>query len=448
LYHFYFPFIASLIIIVDSFLEQVSNLSTSATLNTEDDDSSHHTRQKPVDLSFEAVQLKLRQKKRKSSSETLLLDGSIHGRAQPGRMLAIMGPSGAGKSTLLHALAGNIAENINMELQGRRYLNGQLITGDSMLPAALIEQEVNFFSHMTVQETLEFRVQLKLGSVLTRRAQDAMVQDLLDQLGLTKARHTIVGDAKTRGISGGERKRLSIAVEMINSPSIIFLDEPTSGLDSTAATSLVENLRDLANAGKTIVAVIHQPSQHVFSQFDDLLLLSEGKQMYYGPIDQVRSYMTNLGYKPQPETGTAEHVIDCVSRSCMPGEHDMDMAIQRVDHIGKQAAMQKVDLNIDPEYNHHKGAKRYTGQSIRKRANVLIQFKLLLGRALAETFRGKVALIIKLVQQVSIGLIYGGIYRLGTNQVSVKTHPSCSRRWFATLYSCSHYFVFLLSLLH
>lgn len=401
-------------------MEQISNLSSSATaaannlleLDTSED-GGQQTRQKPVDLSFEAIQLKLRKK----NSESLLLDGSIHGRAQPGRMLAIMGPSGAGKSSLLHALAGRISENKNMQLVGRRYLNGHLITGDSLLPAALIEQEVNFFSHMTVQETLEFRVQLKLGSVLTRRAQDAMVQDLLEQMGLTKARHTIVGDAKVRGISGGERKRLSIAVEMINSPSIIFLDEPTSGLDSTAASSLVENLRELANAGKTIVAVIHQPSQHVFAQFDDLLLLSEGRQMYYGPVDQVRSYMTNLGYKPEAEMGTAEHVIDCVSRACMPGEADTDVASQRVEHIAKQASLQQVQLLIDPQYNHHKGAKRYTGQSIRKRANVLIQFKLLLGRALAETFRGKVALIIKLVQQVSIGLIYGGIYRLGTNQV-------------------------------
>jgi ABC-type multidrug transport system ATPase subunit len=85
-----------------------------------------------------------------------------------------------------------------------------------------------------------------------------MVDGLMDQLGLTKAADTVVGDAKVRGISGGERKRLSIAVEMISSPSVIVLDEPTSGLDSTAATSLVQTLRDLADSGKTVIAVIHQ----------------------------------------------------------------------------------------------------------------------------------------------------------------------------------------------
>lgn len=142
---------------------------------------------------------------------------------------------------------------------GHRYINGVPVDPDQLLPAAFVEQDVNFFPHMTVAETLQFRVSLKLGSLVSASEKDAMVHNLMEQLGLTKSADTIVGNTKIRGLSGGERKRLSIAVEMISSPSLIFLDEPTSGLDSSAAASLVQKLRTLADdQGKTVVAVIHQ----------------------------------------------------------------------------------------------------------------------------------------------------------------------------------------------
>jgi ABC-type sulfate/molybdate transport systems ATPase subunit len=131
----------------------------------------------------------------------------------------------AGKSTLLHAIAGRIPDSKKVRLEGVRYLNGQAVDGDATLPAALVEQDVNFFPHMTVRETLDFRVELQMGRTLSPAARRTMVEDLMAQMHLTKAADTIVGDAKVRGISGGERKRLSVAVELISSPSIIFLDE-------------------------------------------------------------------------------------------------------------------------------------------------------------------------------------------------------------------------------
>jgi len=178
-----------------------------------------------VDLAFEDIQLTLTTKKK----ARLLLDGSCRGRAKPGRMLAIMGPSGAGKSTLLHALAGRVKDSPKLRLQGLRYVNGHPVCEDCMLPAAFIEQEAVFFPHMTVRETLNFRVELKLGKQSSKAVRDELVDELMEQVGLSKSADTIVGDNKVRGISGGERKRLSIAVEMISSPSLVFLDEPTSG---------------------------------------------------------------------------------------------------------------------------------------------------------------------------------------------------------------------------
>jgi len=369
-----------------------------------------------VDLAFEDIQLTLTTKKK----TRLLLDGSCRGRAKPGRMLAIMGPSGAGKSTLLHALAGRVKDSPKLRLQGLRYVNGHPVCEDCMLPAAFIEQEAVFFPHMTVRETLNFRVELKLGKQSSKAVRDELVDELMEQVGLSKSADTIVGDNKVRGISGGERKRLSIAVEMISSPSLVFLDEPTSGLDSTAAMTLVNTLRTLADQGKTVIAVIHQPSQSVFAKFDDVLLVSEGKQMYFGELKEVRNYMEKMGYAADEETGTAEHVLDCISRQPMDGE-SLEDASGRFDKIADAASADNPDLgleSVDKDVLEHPVSTiaRQSGP----RSGLLTQFGLLFKRSFREVARGKTAIIVKTVQQVSIALIYGGIYGLGNNQASIQ----------------------------
>lgn len=273
---------------------------------------------------------------------------------------------------------------------------------------------------MTVKETLDFQVELKMGAVLkTKEERDALVQDLIDQLGLTKSANTIVGNAKVRGLSGGERKRLSIACEMISSPPIIFLDEPTSGLDSYQAAQVIETLRSLADQGKTIVSVIHQPSQHVFQLFDDLLLLSEGRLMYFGEVSKVRSYMSDLGYECESEVGTAEHILDCVSRVVGADAEAERLSEKRIEVIASQAIKHTRELVAFGE-DHTKKMKHIIDKtSTHPGTNVFRQFRLLLGRSAQELLRGKAAIMIKIVQQVSLGVIYGGIYSLGNNQVRV-----------------------------
>jgi len=381
-----------------------------------------------VDIGFEGFRMTLAQKKKKQS-DRVILDGSLKGMAKSGRMLAIMGPSGSGKSTFLHALAGRIKDNPKLSLSGRRYFNGEEVAGDSQLPAAFIEQEVNFFPHMTVKETLDFRVELRLGKMLDKSERDEVVASLMDQLGLTKSANTIVGNSKIRGLSGGERKRLSIACEMISSPPIIMLDEPTSGLDSYQATQVVETLRRLADGGKTVVAVIHQPSQHVFGMFDDLLLISEGKQMYYGEVAKVRSYMDQLGYSAEQEVGTAEHVLECVSR-VNGGSAEENASHRRIDRLAEEARAHTSEMVLSASKDesavatttkkNKKAKRKYFAVVHRSGANVFRQFRLLLSRSLDEVFRGKGAIIIKTVQQVTLGLIYGGIYQLGMNQASIQ----------------------------
>jgi ABC-type multidrug transport system ATPase subunit len=314
-----------------------------------------------------------------------------------------------------------LAEDARFTLSGQRFVNGLPVAGDSMLPAAFVEQDTAFFPYMTVRETLQFRVELGLGSQLSTAGRDQMVNDLLSQLGLLSCADTIVGNQKVRGISGGERKRLSIAVEMISSPSVLFLDEPTSGLDSTAATSLVETLRELADqGGKTIVTVIHQPSQHVFGMFDDLLLVSEGRLMYYGERAKVRGYMEQHGCKSIAEMGTAEHILDCISRTPLLGESDYD-ASDRLDHLADLALRQPFAMS-EPENDFGSGLPRRFRSLPRRgpKAGIITQFKLLFQRSMRGIVRGKSVLLIKLVQQVVIGLIYGGIYSITLEQSSIQ----------------------------
>jgi ABC-type multidrug transport system ATPase subunit len=381
-----------------------------------------------VDIGFEEIRMEL---STKTGQVKTLLDGSISGEAKSGRMLAILGPSGAGKSSILHALAGRVQQNAKIKLYGRRYINGVEISGDSLVPTAFVEQDASFFPYMTVRETLSFRVELKLGSTLNRTQRDIIVNDLIQELGLTKSADTIVGDDKVRGISGGERKRLSIAVEMISAPKAIFLDEPTSGLDSTAAAALTDTLRKLADGGRTVIAVIHQPSQHVFSQFDDLLLVSEGRQMYHGPRSAVRLYMESNGCAALPETGTAEHILDCISPMALLNETtetDVQERLERLAKVAAEAAAASDRTNGDPSSSssngqnggNHKIVRYSSDQQFGPKASLARQCKLLFGRALQQLSRGKATIILKVVQQITTALIYGGIYNLGTNQASIQ----------------------------
>lgn len=196
-------------------------------------------------------------------------------------------------------------------------------------------------------------------------------------------------------------------------------DEPTSGLDSTAATTLIQNLRELADRkGKTIVAVIHQPSQHVFSKFDDLLLLADGKLMYFGALAEVRGYMARHGYTAPADMGTAEHVLDCISKEPIEDETNEE-AVDRVQKLAAAAATEMtVNLGLPAKVEKYKEPNGLGRKG--PKAGILRQFVLLLKRSFREVTRGKTAIFVKTVQQVTLGLIYGGIYKLGKDQASIQ----------------------------
>ncbi|GKU90212.1 hypothetical protein SLEP1_g4233 [Rubroshorea leprosula] len=231
----------------------------------------------------------------KSSKSVRFLLKNVSGEAKPGRLLAIMGPSGSGKTTLLNVLAGQLMASPRLHLSGRLEVNGRP-SSNKAYKFAFVRQEDLFFSQLTVRETLSIAAELQLPNLSSVEEKDEYVNNLLFKLGLVSCADTNVGDAKVRGISGGEKKRLSLACELMASPSVIFADEPTTGLDAFQAEKVMETLQQLAQDGHTVICSIHQPRGSVYGKFDDIILLTEGALVYAGPAhDEPLQYFSKFG---------------------------------------------------------------------------------------------------------------------------------------------------------
>ncbi|KAI3463986.1 hypothetical protein Pfo_020649 [Paulownia fortunei] len=220
-----------------------------------------------------------------------------------------MGPSGAGKSTFLDGLAGRIASG---SLMGRVSLDG-VDVNPSLIKrtSAYIMQEDRLFPMLTVYETLMFAADFRLGSI-SRADKRQRVEKLVEQLGLSSSRNTYIGDEGTRGVSGGERRRVSIGVDIIHGPSLLFLDEPTSGLDSTSAHSVIEKVHDIARSGSTVILTIHQPSSRIQLLLDHLIILARGQLMYQGSPKDVALHLGRMGRKIPKVENAMEYFIDVV----------------------------------------------------------------------------------------------------------------------------------------
>lgn len=242
--------------------------------NDSSSSSARGPRSRDVALRWDSLTMTISPKKRKKKgtkdieglivSPKKILD-RVSGAASPGRLMAIMGPSGSGKTSLLNALALQTPASDRVRLSGSLAVNGLDVgregSSDAEHAVAYVQQEDVFYSQLTVYETLETAARLRMGAGATRETRELAITALLRRLGLTHARDTRVGDKKTRGISGGEKKRLALACELVGeSPAVVAADEPTSGLDAFQAQRVMESLRALArDERKTVICSIHQP---------------------------------------------------------------------------------------------------------------------------------------------------------------------------------------------
>ncbi|KAG9509334.1 ABC transporter G family member 27 [Fragariocoptes setiger] len=218
-----------------------------------------------------------------------------------------MGPSGSGKTSLLSALSGRL------KCSGKILLNGQAINKRLRRSICYVLQQDIFFPNLTLRQTLIYSALLRLPDCMSYKDKMHQVDYVIKALDLESCQHTIIGDYMRRGLSGGEKKRASIASELLSNPSVMFLDEPTSSLDSCSALSLMKLLKAYAiKERKTLVVTIHQPSSQLFHLFDKLLLLNRGQMAYFGPINQVVSHFAHLGWHMQPSFNPADFLIETI----------------------------------------------------------------------------------------------------------------------------------------
>ncbi|XP_008797958.2 ABC transporter G family member 14-like isoform X2 [Phoenix dactylifera] len=271
----------------------------------------------PVTLKFEEVVYKLKIGRPMwwsgccgsgaGGAEKVILNG-ITGMVGPGEMLAMLGPSGSGKTTLLTALGGRLVAG---KLSGTITYNGQPFSRGMKRRTGFVAQDDVLYPHLTVRETLAFTALLRLPRSLSRAEKVRHAEKVMGDLGLARVAHTMIGGHLVRGVSGGERKRVSIALELLVNPSLLLLDEPTSGLDSTTAARIVSVLRRLAAEGRrTVVTTIHQPSARLYRMFDKVMLLSEGSPIYYGRASDALHYFSSIGFLSPLSVNPAEVMLD------------------------------------------------------------------------------------------------------------------------------------------
>ncbi|GMH09687.1 hypothetical protein Nepgr_011528 [Nepenthes gracilis] len=241
-----------------------------------------------------------------TSAEREILHG-ITGSVYPGEVLALMGPSGSGKTTLLNVLGGRLTQ---LTPGGSITYNDQPYSKFLKSRVGFVTQDDVLFPHLTVRETLTYVAFLRLPKIMTRKQKEERALDVICDLGLERCQDTIIGGSFVRGVSGGERKRVCIGNEILINPSLLVLDEPTSGLDSTTALRIIQILQDIAEAGKTVITAIHQPSSRIFHKFNKLILLGKGNLLYYGKASEAMLYFSSIGCSPLIAMNPAEFLLD------------------------------------------------------------------------------------------------------------------------------------------
>nr|XP_034826793.1 ATP-binding cassette sub-family G member 1 isoform X2 [Maniola hyperantus] len=299
----------------------------------------HLPKRPPVDLAFTDLTYKV-QEGRKSNVKTILK--SVSGRLRSGELTAIMGPSGAGKSTLLNILTGYKTSG----MEGSITVNGMERNLSSFRKlSCYIMQDNQLHGNLTVEEAMAVATALKLPSATNRADKEEVIQEILETLGLSEHHKTM-----TSNLSGGQKKRLSIALELVNNPPIMFFDEPTSGLDSSSCFQCISLLKTLARGGRTIICTIHQPSARLFEMFDHLYTLADGQCVYQGSTGRLVEWLGSLSLQCPSYHNPASFIIEV---SCGEYGDNTGKLVRAIDN-GKNDIRTGMPLPKMAEYNNKK----------------------------------------------------------------------------------------------
>ncbi|KAH6613067.1 ABC-2 type transporter-domain-containing protein [Boeremia exigua] len=278
--------------------------------------------------------------------ETRRLLSDVEGFVEPGSLTALMGASGAGKTTLLNVLAQRMGE-VGI-VTGHPKINGIELDGSFQQRTGYVQQQDIHLAEMTVREAFQFSAFLRQPREVADDDKRAYVEKIISILGLEEYAEAVIG-VPGNGLSAEKRKRTTIGLELVARPSLlIFVDEPTSGLDSQSAWSIVKLLRDLADAGQSILCTIHQPSSTLIDQFDRLLLLAKGgRTVYFGDLgkdsQKVLDYFTSYGAPPCPAgANPAEYVLEQIGAGAT-GQATLDWPSVWAASSERQAVTERID---------------------------------------------------------------------------------------------------------
>ncbi|KAG0651330.1 abc transporter G family [Hyphodiscus hymeniophilus] len=358
-------------------------------------------------------------KDHKTKQPKSILDG-VDGLVEPGEICALMGPSGCGKTTLLNVLAHRDAAT-GAKVEGHTLVNGTAASLSVFRTlSSYVEQEDALIGSLTVRETLHFAARLAHKNTLSAKDRKSRIEGLLDSFGLRNQSNTIIGTPIQKGISGGQKRRVSVASQLITGPKILFLDEPTSGLDSAASLEVVSYVKKVAKKNNLIViASIHQPSTSTFELFDKLVLLSGGKQHYFGPVDGVGAHFELLGFPMPRQINPAEFLLEMMN---IDFASHQEAAQARLNEMHKAwitspcAKELKTQMTISL-----KNAEPFTLKAEPSKGNFPIVLMTLVHRAFVKSYRDVVAYGIRIAMYTGLAIMMGTVWlRLHTEQDDIQ----------------------------
>ena len=396
-------------------------------------------------LEWKNVSYKVKQRKKinalipKYEDKQILFN--VSGSLKQGEMIAILGPSGSGKTSLLSAIAGKLSEG---EVTGTVLLNEKKRDHTWKFVSAFVEQNEYMLQHITARESILFSAFLRLSREIPVELKVQRCDHLIRTLGLLSCQNTMIAD-----ISGGERKRTAIAIELITSPTVIFLDEPTSGLDSFTALSLIETLKSICESeNKAILLTIHQPRPLIMELFSKFVLLSQGRVIFSGTQEQASFHFESEGLPRPPNINLSDFLMDSIildNRSDERKKSSQTRLLQLQEAWQEKSKEEALTLAIDHEteeieprtetatvtgghieklrlagriYFHSMSAER---ELWKDRASVWLQFRLLVLRNLTDLRRYKAAVIALVAQTLILaGFVSIIFWQMDLSQVSIQ----------------------------
>ncbi|KAJ8688161.1 hypothetical protein QAD02_023956 [Eretmocerus hayati] len=353
-----------------------------------------------LDLSFSNIAYSVRKTFFSKEQKKLLSD--VSGEFKSGELTAIMGPSGAGKTTLLNVLAGLITTNVKGDIK----LNGKKRSLNTLqCSSAYIMQEDHLYELLTVQESMDIAAALKLRC--SREIKKKRIDAVLEKMSLEKVRGTFTED-----LSGGERKRLAVALELIGDSPIMFFDEVTSHLDSSKTRQCIEVLKSMASEGRNIICTIHQPSAALLEMFDHLYVVADGHCVYSGDYDKLLPLLASLGLQCPRYHNPTDFLLEIVT-----GEYgDHRERLTKIMENGKSKALRRsacVNATKQLEESEQLSKKRRKRCGYNYPVGTLSQIGILLWRNILRIYRDRSFVmgifIINLVVAIMVGLTFSQV---------------------------------------